>query len=255
MSSPESPGTASTTLTIDRQKPPADKRRPPERNACNTLSLPFASSLNTGDLVRDSAGNLYGTTYYGGIGSGLGKGTVFRLSKSDNTTVLHKFTGPPDGLHPGAGLLRSSSGVLYGTTLSGGAVGSCSNQKPEGCGVILELSKSGAEKVLYRFTGGGDGGNPEGDLIQDKSGNLYGVTFAGGDLSCNQPYGCGVVFKLDSHGNEKALYRFRGGKDGWAPKRIVARESEGRNGAGEANWEACWSTCVAADSMKQISRE
>jgi uncharacterized repeat protein (TIGR03803 family) len=92
---------------------------------------------------------------------------------------------------------------------------------------FLNSARAVRKKFLYRFTGGGDGGNPEGDLIQDKSGNLYGVTFAGGDLSCNQPYGCGVAFKLDSHGNEKALYRFRGGKDGWAPYAGLIMDSRG----------------------------
>jgi uncharacterized repeat protein (TIGR03803 family) len=183
-----------------------------DTNGNESVLYKFASGGHLqGDLVRDSAGNLYGTTYYGGAG----KGTVFMLSQRNKMTVLHKFTGSPDGMYPFTGLLRSSSGVLYGTTPYGGLAGSCTNQKPTGCGTIFQINKAGTETVLYRFTGGSDGASPEGDLISDQNGNLYGVTFGGGNLNCNPPYGCGVVFRLDTLGNETTLHTFQAGDDGW----------------------------------------
>jgi uncharacterized repeat protein (TIGR03803 family) len=74
-------------------------------------------------VVRDSAGNLYGTTPVGGdlaCGGGFGCGTVFRLDSSGKKTVLHKFSGM-DGAYPDAGLTRDAAGNLYGTTNNGGA--------------------------------------------------------------------------------------------------------------------------------------
>ena len=72
-------------------------------------------------------------------------------------------------------------------------------------------------KVLYTFTGGTDGGFSSGDLIQDAQGNLYGTANNGGDPECN----CGVVFKVDLHGNETVLYTFTGGTDGGGSKRVL----------------------------------
>jgi uncharacterized repeat protein (TIGR03803 family) len=73
-------------------------------------------------LVRDAAGNLYGTTYYGGdYGCGFdgyGCGTVFRLDTTGGEAVLYRFSRVSDGLYPQAGLVRDAAGNLYGTTRS-----------------------------------------------------------------------------------------------------------------------------------------
>jgi uncharacterized repeat protein (TIGR03803 family) len=69
--------------------------------------------------------------------------------------------------------------------------------------------------VVYAFTGGTDGGNPNAGLVQDPAGNLYGTTLQGG--SCNYLMGCGVVFKIDSAGTETVLHSFVGGEDGAYP--------------------------------------
>lgn len=138
-------------------------------------------------LILDTEGNFYGTTAYGG--NAANGGIVFKLSKSGEETVLHRFTGRfGDGYNPMAGLARDSRGNLYGTTYYGGAYGA---------GTVFKLDLMGNETVLYSFTGGGDGGLPIAGLILDSEENLYGTTPDGGDLSCGfENEGCGVVFKL-----------------------------------------------------------
>ncbi|MGO9564083.1 MAG: choice-of-anchor tandem repeat GloVer-containing protein [Candidatus Korobacteraceae bacterium] len=137
-------------------------------------------------LILDSAGNLYGTTYSGGL---WGYGTVYELSPNGNDgwnpAVLYSFTGGADGGNPTyAYLMFDSAGNLYGTAYNGGA---------NGLGVVFELSPVGAswtETVLHSFAGGADGANPVNGLLMDGSGNLYGKTYAGGNGNN------GVVFEL-----------------------------------------------------------
>src|SRR5438128_1362113 len=81
--------------------------------------------------------------------------------------VLHSFTGGADGDAPHVGLVRDPSGNLYGTTSAGGASNS---------GTVFKVDTTGAETVLYTFTGGADGKTPTGSLIRDAAGNLYGAT-------------------------------------------------------------------------------
>lgn len=141
----------------------------------------------TARLLRDQAGNLYGTTVEGGTGS---CGTVFKVTATGHETVLYNFTCTPDGAYPYAGLVRDPAGNLYGTTSEGGAYDQ---------GAVFELSPNGTERVLYSFTGGEDGGRPTADLLLDAAGNLYGTTSFGGDLSLCPAFGesgCGVVFRL-----------------------------------------------------------
>jgi uncharacterized repeat protein (TIGR03803 family) len=116
-------------------------------------------------------------------------------------TVLYSFTGGADGNGPQTSLIRDEQGNLYGTTLFGGASGQ---------GVVFKLDLTGKETVLYSFTGGADGAQPEG-LIRDTGGTLYSVASDGG------AFGDGVVFKLDPHRNFTVLYTFTGGTDGGVP--------------------------------------
>lgn len=141
--------------------------------------------LPTAGLTRDSAGNLYGTTQYGGTGncSESGCGIVFKLSKTGKEKVLYNFTGGTDGNEPSFGsLIRDASGNLYGTVLYGGG--------PPGAGVVYKLDGAGALTLLYTFTGGSDGNGPFSGLVRDHAGNLYGTTNSGG------ADGYGVAFKL-----------------------------------------------------------
>jgi uncharacterized repeat protein (TIGR03803 family) len=136
--------------------------------------------------------------------------------------VLYRFTGQPDGYEPYGGLVRDGAGNLYGTSMLGGA-GSCAYYGQQaGCGTVFEVRPTGEEPVLYSFGTNNlpDGASPEGNLVRDSQGNLYGTTFFGGNNSCsddNQYLGCGVVFKIDTAGQETVLYRFSNSPDGANP--------------------------------------
>jgi uncharacterized repeat protein (TIGR03803 family) len=84
-------------------------------------------------LIRDSAGNLYGTTFYGGT---TGYGAFFKLDTAGKLTVLHSFNDAPDGAHPIGGLVLDKAGNLYGTTSDGGDL-SCGFS---GCGTVFKLT-------------------------------------------------------------------------------------------------------------------
>jgi uncharacterized repeat protein (TIGR03803 family) len=161
-------------------------------------------------LVRDSDGNLYGTTYFGGPHVG---GTVFKLDTSGVLTVLYSFSGlNNDGADPRAGLVGDSDGNLYGTTVAGGSYGS---------GTVFKLDTSHTLTVLYSFSGGGDGAQPQAGLVRDSDGNLYGTTVAGGSN------GSGTVFKLGTSHTLTVLYSFSGGSDGAHPLAGLVRDSDG----------------------------
>jgi uncharacterized repeat protein (TIGR03803 family) len=157
-------------------------------------------------VIRDSAGNLYGTTAFSGVG---GSGTVFKLDATGHFTVLYSFTGGTDGGYP-AGLIRDQAGNLYGTTVLGGDL-SCGSGS--GCGVIFELDTTGKETVLHGFTGGTDGGYSlfGGGLVFDYAENIYGTTEFGGAS------GGGTLFKLHATGKFATIYNFTGQADGKTP--------------------------------------
>ena len=143
------------------------------------------------DLIADPAGNLYGTTPFGGA---VGQGTVFRLDSYGTVTVLYSFTGGSDGAAPVAGLIADAAGNLYGTASRGGTGTFC-------CGTVFQLDSSGTLTVLHSFTGGSDGGTPQAGLIADAAGNLYGTTSSGGA-------GYGTVFQLTPSGDLMVLHSF-----------------------------------------------
>jgi uncharacterized repeat protein (TIGR03803 family) len=140
-------------------------------------------------LIRDTDGNLYGTTPYGGDLSaftGLGCGVVFKLDPTGKETVLYTFTGGADGCQPRAALVRDKAGNLYGTTDTSSA---CALQPPFTCGVVFKLDTTGKETVLHTFTGP-DGFQVDVGLLRDANGDLYGATVGGGAS------GIGVVYRL-----------------------------------------------------------
>ena len=173
-------------------------------------AYPFAG------LVRDSKGNLYGTTVGGGDST---DGTVFKLNPNGAETVLYNFPlGGANGCCPDATLLRDPAGNLYGTSAGAGAYGN---------GTIFKIDTSGNETVLYSFVWKADGAYPQGPLVRDSAGNLYGTAQIGGSGDCNFGRGCGVVFKLDTNGIETVLYSFTGGADGAYPFSGLVRDPKG----------------------------
>ncbi len=148
-----------------------------------------------GGVIFDAAGNLYGTTEWGGP---TAMGTVFELSpKTDGTwseAMIYAFKGGSDGLHPRAGLALDRAGNLYGTTSGGGGGSMDPPSYSYGTVFMLTPADAGAwnETVLYQFQGGLDGGTPVGGVVLDSAGNLYGTTVYGG-TNGNQG---GVVYKI-----------------------------------------------------------
>jgi uncharacterized repeat protein (TIGR03803 family) len=160
-------------------------------------------------LIMDAKSDLYGTTEFGGrmedcTGNGsAGCGVVFKLS-GKKETVLHRFCSVgncTDGADPWRGLVMDASGALYGTASGGGNL-ECS------CGVVFKIVGK-SETVLHDFNSSPDGANPEAGLIIDAKGALYGTTFGGGDVNCDYPDPCGVVFELADK-KETILYSFKG---------------------------------------------
>lgn len=185
-------------------------------------------------VITDSHGNLFGTTIAGG-GASTNAGMVFKLSPPApghtqwTENVLHPFGDRDDGHSPIGDLFADKAGALYGVTLIGGnTLRPCSQYAPyPGCGVVFKLAPpthtGGAwtETIIHVFAGGIGGALPNGGLIADTKGNLYGTT-SGGGTGCNGQ-GCGVVFKLTppTPGHTQwsyiVLHSFKGGADGLGP--------------------------------------
>jgi len=131
---------------------------------------------------------------------------VFKLHATGTETVLYGFAGyPSDGANPYAPLTRDKDGNIYGTTSGGGSAG---------YGTVFKIDTAGNETVLYSFTGGADGCNPNQGLIRDDAGNLYGTTWA-----CGPKFNSGTIFKLDAAENFNLLHSFSGWpSDGASPE-------------------------------------
>jgi uncharacterized repeat protein (TIGR03803 family) len=151
-------------------------------------------------------GRLVGTAYEGGA---YGGGNIYAIDPGSGVeTVLYDFPGGVQGANP-AGGVTPHAGYLYGTTYRGGTA-------PCGCGTLFRLDPdTGQETVLYSFTGGADGANPQSALLSDGD-SLYG-TNRGAHTGCDGS-GCGTIFRFDlPTGKFTTLYRFTGGADGGLP--------------------------------------
>jgi uncharacterized repeat protein (TIGR03803 family) len=188
-------------------------------------------------VTIDRAGNLYGTTVYGGVvpfdcnnapcggnqcQEAEGCGAVFKLTRSGSTWIvspLYQFKGTTDGIGPVGKVIIGPDGSLYGTTVQGG-VGGCGYLGFTGCGTVYRLQPpathckgflcSWTETQLYRFSGGGDGAEPVSQITFDAAGNIYGAASAGGST------GGGVVYELNAARGwqQNVLYAFTGAPDG-----------------------------------------
>jgi uncharacterized repeat protein (TIGR03803 family) len=182
--------------------------------ASGSLTTLVAFNLANGNypspvLVQGSDGNLYGTTENGGTNGGAG--TVFKVTPSGAFTTLYSFSGGSDGAVPISGLIQGVDGNFYGTTYLGGA---------DGLGTIFKITSSGALTTLYSFTGGSDGANPWGGLVQANDGNLYGTSQAGGT------YGFGTVFQIAPTGPLNTLVQFEG-YNGANPSAALVQGTDG----------------------------
>ena len=156
-------------------------------------------------------GILYGATVSDGAAF---DGTIFEVDpKTGLGKVVYTFQGGSDGASPVGGLI-SVNGLLYGTTEYGGVRGTPGCDDGIGCGTVFELNpKTGAERILYAFQGGADGGFPFAALT-NVGGNLYGTTAHAGSPKCS----CGTIFSINTaSGALTTLYAFAGGNDGAAP--------------------------------------
>ena len=153
----------------------------------------------SGGVIRDSAGNLYGTTSSGGRNN---NGTLFKVDATGKETVLYRFHGGVDGSAPVGGVVRDSAGNLYGNTNSGGD-SNCNDDNTGACGTVFKIDSSGVKTTLHNFTGafnpGADGAYPEGGLILDSAGNLYGTTNSGGNRDA------GTIFEVNAAGQGSIL--------------------------------------------------
>lgn len=200
-------------------------------------------------VILDTKGNIYGTTSLGGGSTNCtsGCGIVFQLRKGSNGAwtehILYTFTGKTDGSDP-LGLVMDAEGNLYGTTANGG-LENCET----GCGAVFKLtpSTSGPWKktLLHGFHGGlGDGANPNGAMVFDQQGNLYGTASAGGNTT-TYDFGSGAVFELKAAAggvwSYKVIYFFGGNPDGIGPSGALVFDKQGNlyGATGSGGGTAC----------------
>jgi uncharacterized repeat protein (TIGR03803 family) len=181
-------------------------------------------------VVSDGEGNLFGTTYQGGVNN---RGTVYTIKDNGSGfAVLHSFAGgTTDGSLPYAGLVLDGS-RLYGTTFRGGA---------SDLGTVFSLQTDGDDfAVLHSFAGGtvGDGSFPRAGLVLDGDGNLYGTTYTGGATNNR-----GTVFTLTTEGTDfSVLHSFSPStSDGSSPWAALLLDGDGNlygttSRGGASNW-------------------
>lgn len=144
-------------------------------------------------LLQGTAGDIYGTTTFGGAPN---LGTIFSLTRQGSLQTIHAFDGA-DGALPVGGLIQAADGNFYGSTAYGGASGACYM----GCGTIFTVTHSGALTTLHSFSST-DGSEPYGTLVQAMDGAFYGTTYSGGT------FGVGTIFEITPGGVFTTLHTF-----------------------------------------------
>ncbi|HXM12759.1 MAG TPA: choice-of-anchor tandem repeat GloVer-containing protein [Terriglobales bacterium] len=174
---------------------------------------PCTDGAFPGGVIPSKNGTLYGITYAGGNFSCAitGCGTVFKINRDGDLTLLHAFGGA-DGQAPNAGLVLDASNDAYGTTQYGGVYGR---------GAVFKVTSAGNEIVEYSFGGGADGAYPDGGLVRDAEGNFYGTANQGG------AYNYGTIFKITALGQFTVLYSFPGGVSGANPYADLNLDQQG----------------------------
>ena len=186
-------------------------------NFCSVTKCTDGQNPEAG-LILGTDGNFYGTTFFGGAVqcfTGLGCGTVFKITPAGALTVLHSFTAGTDGFEPRGGLVQATNGNFYGTTANGSNFG---------FGTVFEITPTGTLTTLHIFQGP-DGGAPYAGLIEATNGDLYGTTSLGGaHNTCS--LGCGTVFQMTLSGTLTTLHSFDS-TDGYSPIAPLFQASNG----------------------------
>ncbi|MGA8491566.1 MAG: choice-of-anchor tandem repeat GloVer-containing protein [Terriglobales bacterium] len=240
--------------TVFRLAPPAKEGDPWTQTVLYIFKGNGSGDGNTpaGSVIIDAAGNLYGTTGYGGtgncvlLGTKVGCGTVYELSPPTEKggpwieTVLYSFPTSKQGYLPNGNLVFDSAGNLYGSTMFGGGYGTSCDAFYQYCGAVFELSppkKHGGkwtEKVLHGFKGmkagssTGDGANPNGGLVFDRHGSIYGTTYTGGYKNLGTVFSLTPPARKGGKWTEAVLHRFyQKAGDGAEPTTGVIFDAEG----------------------------
>ena len=136
------------------------------------------------------------------------------VTQAQTFTVLYNFGYGPEGGVPYAGVVQDPAGNLYGTTIGG-------DPSVAPYGAVYEVDTSGVVTALHTFSGAPDGSEPVAPVVLDMAGNIYGTTISGGSANS------GVIFKIDTSGNETVLYSFSGGSDGRRPEQGLVIDAAG----------------------------
>jgi len=181
------------------------------------------------------------------------------LPHAGRESVLYRFKGGNDGAFPVAAVIADAAGNLYGTTYVGGGSAVCYSN--EGCGTVYRLAPHGSgyiETVLYRFKGTSDGAYPQGSLLLDQRGDLFGTAQQGG--SASYPLGCGTVFELvretDTY-REKTIHTFSDRPDGCLPSAALLKLKSGTLlgttiGGGSSSGDGCSGDHLTCGTVFQL---
>jgi uncharacterized repeat protein (TIGR03803 family) len=171
---------------------------------------PFSS------VAVDTHGNVYGTVVGNGFG-GDPNGAVWKLSPTNKLTPLYLFKDGKDGEYPDQAPIVDAAGNVYGTMLT--------RNREEYAGAVWKIDTAGVFKIIHQFTGKADGFAPNGPLMINIDGNLYGTTASGGVVTGGT--GQGVLFRITPAGVFSVIHTFTGGSDGAGPTGTLAHDSTG----------------------------